>query len=293
MGDGSRPLDSVERFNAATDQWEVLPSMLERRQGSAAIAVMGQVYVLGGHDGRRCLASVERFDPGVVPGNSRAVFATTTATADVGGDAPANAAPASATIAAGIWEALSPLAERRQSVVATALAGQIYAMGGFDGNRTLSSAERLDLTSRHSSQGLPTPVAHASSTKADLMRISPHTSLSWAPIVPMTEQRMSAAAAALGGGVYVIGGFNGTSPLRSVERFDPTTSVWLTSPSMVQRRVGQAVASIAGVLYAFGGRQNEHLLGCGEQFDLTVGVWKRTESLPKVRVYSSAVSARL
>merc|ERR1712066_103044 len=123
-------------------------------------------------------------------------------------------------------------------------------------------------------------LSNGSSSKSDLMPVSRHASFAWAPLVPMTEQRMSSAAATLGGGVYVIGGFNGTAPLRSVERFDPTTSVWLASPSMVQRRVGPSVASIAGVLYAFGGRQSEHLLDCGEQFALMIGLWTCTESLP-------------
>ena len=40
------------------------------------------------------------------------------------------------------------------------------------------------------------------------------------------QPRSDAAGVALGGKVYVVGGFDGTNQLRSVERFNPRTDQW-------------------------------------------------------------------
>mmetsp|Transcript_43474 Transcript_43474/g.139738 ORF Transcript_43474/g.139738 Transcript_43474/m.139738 type:complete len:122 (+) Transcript_43474:883-1248(+) len=116
----------------------------------------------------------------------------------------------------------------------------------------------------------------------------------WRPMAAMGCARISAAAATSGGRIYMLGGFDGSMPLRSVECYDPSTDPWHELPSMVRRRVGPAAAAIGGFLYIFGGRHSEHLLGCHERFDMARGSWDPVPAaMGRHRVYVAAVSACL
>ena len=56
-------LSSVERLvHGAGSTWSKAPSMINARYGCAAVVAHGFLYVFGGHDGKKALSSVERFD---------------------------------------------------------------------------------------------------------------------------------------------------------------------------------------------------------------------------------------
>eukprot|EP00927_Polykrikos_kofoidii_P060838 TRINITY_DN55748_c0_g1_i1.p1 TRINITY_DN55748_c0_g1~~TRINITY_DN55748_c0_g1_i1.p1 ORF type:complete len:668 (-),score=94.29 TRINITY_DN55748_c0_g1_i1:27-2030(-) len=64
---GRLTLADVERFDPScangVGEWSAFAPLLEPRFGAAASVLCGVIYVAGGHDGRRALASVERLDP--------------------------------------------------------------------------------------------------------------------------------------------------------------------------------------------------------------------------------------
>jgi len=65
--DKTEPLKTVERFDARenTQKWEGMPVMKEKREGAgSAISREGHPIVCGGHNGVKCLSSVERLLPG-------------------------------------------------------------------------------------------------------------------------------------------------------------------------------------------------------------------------------------
>jgi len=60
-------------------------------------------------------------------------------------------------------------------------------------------------------------------------------------------------AVALGGKVYICGGFDGTSSLNSVEIYDPETDEWTMISSMEKHRSASGVVVVDGQIYAIGG----------------------------------------
>ena len=83
--------------------------MSTARAASAAAAIDGKLYVMGGYGPNGYLSSVERFDP-----------------------------------ATNAWEAVAPMPTARTSPAAAAIDGKLYVMGGHDGQNRLSSVERYD-----------------------------------------------------------------------------------------------------------------------------------------------------
>jgi kelch-like protein 17 (actinfilin)/kelch-like protein 20 len=102
-------LSSVERFDPATNAWEAVAPMSTARAASAAAAIDGKLYVMGGYGPNGYLSSVERFDP-----------------------------------VTNAWEAVAPMPTARTSPAAAAIDGKLYVMGGHDGQNRLSSVERYD-----------------------------------------------------------------------------------------------------------------------------------------------------
>jgi len=56
----SNCLRTAERFDFATNQWEMLPEMNEARRALAAVALPDGIYAIGGYDGKQYLSSVEK-----------------------------------------------------------------------------------------------------------------------------------------------------------------------------------------------------------------------------------------
>ena len=51
-GNDDSPLKSVEVYDTSARQWRTLPEMSVARAGCAAVCIEGNVFVVGGHDGR-------------------------------------------------------------------------------------------------------------------------------------------------------------------------------------------------------------------------------------------------
>lgn len=66
--------------------------------------------------------------------------------------------------------------------------------------------------------------------------ISTSTGDVWTPAPAMNKHRSAAGVAAFDGHVYGLGGHDGLSIFDSVERFDPTTGVWLHAAAMLSKR---------------------------------------------------------
>ncbi|CAE8591865.1 unnamed protein product [Polarella glacialis] len=64
----------------------------------------------------------------------------------------------------------------------------------------------------------------------------------------MLEARYAAAAAVVGGQLYIAGGADGDQGLRSAERFDPATNSWYHLPPMSCVRVRPGAAAIREVV---------------------------------------------
>ena len=62
--DGSNYLNSVERFDPKTSQWNTIIAPTSTCRTSVGVAVLKKMlYAVGGQDGVSCLCVVERLDP--------------------------------------------------------------------------------------------------------------------------------------------------------------------------------------------------------------------------------------
>ncbi|TBR20826.1 hypothetical protein EPO15_11950, partial [bacterium] len=95
--------------------------------------------------------------------------------------------------------------------------------------------------------------------------------------------RESVAAAALGGHVYVAGGFDGAAR-GETEAYDPAADAWSPRASLSTPRYGLGLASVGGRLYAIGGR-NGGFLAVNEAYDPEANAWTGRADMPTARGY--------
>ena len=110
----------------------------------------------------------------------------------------------------------------------------------------------------------------------------------WSTGAGMPTARSRLAAAALGGKLYVVGGYDGSSRLRALEVYDPATDSWATGPDMFFYCYGLAAAAIDGNLYVVGGFNGSpsHTL---EIYDPATNSWALGPGMPTAR-YGLAVA---
>jgi N-acetylneuraminic acid mutarotase len=76
----------------------------------------------------------------------------------------------------------------------------------------------------------------------------------WTELTPMPAPRQEVAAAALGGRVWVIGGFGSNGePAATVETYDPALNLWETRTSLPEPLHHAAAAAVGERLFVFGG----------------------------------------
>ena len=109
---------------------------------------------------------------------------------------------------------------------------------------------------------------------------------------PMNRIRSDACAVSHAGLVYIIGGFDGTEILSSIEIYDPQTNQWTYGPSMSARRKGLRAIVHKGKIYAMGGYDGQDQLSSVECLDpqrLLPG-WKLVAPMINQRSYFATAS---
>lgn len=95
----------------------------------------------------------------------------------------------------------------------------------------------------------------------------------------MTSRRCRLGVATLNGKLFACGGYDGTSFLRSVEVYDPTTDMWKTITPMNVKRSRVALTANMGKLFAIGGYDGESNLSTVEVYDPEKDSWSFVSSL--------------
>ncbi|XP_028258197.1 kelch-like protein 10, partial [Parambassis ranga] len=148
------------------------------------------------------------------------------------------------------WQEVAPMHYRRAHVSVTVLSGCIYAIGGYDGNTRLSSAEFYQ----------------------------PETN-QWLETAPMHEQRSDASCTALNGKIYICGGFDGKEQLQTAECYNPETNQWTLISPMSSRRSGVGVIAYDNHVYAVGGFDGIALLQTAEVYNPHTNTWRNVSSM--------------
>jgi len=166
----------------------------------------------------------------------------------------------------------------RSYLSVAAVRGRVYAIGGLD----------------DSSGGL----YHATGA----VEVLDPAARTWTAGEPMPTPRFSAAAAAIGDRIYVVGGHvdEPAGPGRSeagnpnsnrVEAYDVPSNRWTIHQGMLTPRCEPAVAAFKGKLLAFGGTDGRAYLDSTEAYDPATDAWTAKAAMPRERKGGGAVVA--
>lgn len=147
----------------------------------------------------------------------------------------------------------------RHGAACCAVAGVVYALGGFDGQTVLGAAERFDPARR-----------------------------GWERLPELPTRRGRCAAAACEGLVFVAGGSDDSSEVAAFEEFQPSKWQWQARPALPTPRAGLGLASTGRSLLALGGKVQGEKLSTVERFDLAQMTWELLKPLSSPRDGCSA-----
>ncbi|MDR4468715.1 MAG: hypothetical protein MRJ68_10515 [Nitrospira sp.] len=222
----------------------------------------------------------------------------------------------------GTWRTVAPMPTKRTEVVAAALGGKIYVVGGFEkpslGNvlnfAITRSVEMYDPATDQWTSKAPLPIGlhhvgigvvdgrlfviggYAKSgfsvwnPVATVYAYDPAAD-SWTEHAPMPTARGALSVTEHNGKLYVIGGFDRNANNAQVEIYDPARDVWSNAAPLPTPRDHLAAATVAGKIYVIGGRVNGEYsrnLDVVEMYDPAIDRWKRVSDLPTAR---SGISA--
>jgi len=188
---------------------------------------------------------------------------------------------------------------------------EIYAIGGFDGEKALETVEKYDVDADTWSFAPPLPngpcmggatvvvdehiLVIGGSTGGEkpeiLSTVSCFNTTHGAyepgvrhgtPIPPLPTPRMSSSAAVINGQVYVAGGFTGEEHVDVVERLNPQSGVWQTLAPMSKGRSAAGVAVYKDELYVIGGFDGEERLDTVEKYNYIEDTWSEVTALPRM-----------
>uniref|UniRef100_A0A0K8UZG1 Kelch-like protein diablo n=1 Tax=Bactrocera latifrons TaxID=174628 RepID=A0A0K8UZG1_BACLA len=117
------------------------------------------------------------------------------------------------------WQNLSAMNQARDSHCAVELDGKIYAIGGLEGEKVLSSVERYTLYA------------------------------GWEPVSSLIVGRYSARAVTLNNKIYIVGGKNTAGHLKLVECYNPDSNTWTSCAAMTECYILPNVKVYNGHIY--------------------------------------------
>ena len=241
FGSTAEPVDIVEVYDPALDEWRTAAPLPIAVHHAVAAVVDGRLFVIGGFTGGRlrwsALGTVFEYEPARNAWRGRAQMPTprgALAVAAVGGrlyalggstDRVTNAHEVY-EVASDRWTAANSMPTARDHLAAVGFEGRVWALGG-----------------RESFLG----------TQYANVEIYDPTTDSWRTGTPLPRGRGGLAAAALGDKIFV---FGGESPLRiwnATEMYDRAINTWVAKAPMPTARHGHGAAVIDGRIYVPGG----------------------------------------
>jgi N-acetylneuraminic acid mutarotase len=213
--------------------------------------------------------------------------------------------------AKGEWTVKAPASTKRTEVVAAAVKGKIYVVGGFQQGLSFitPAVEEYDpVTDRWRERApLPGGLHHAGigvvNDRLYVIGGFEHSFLSiWSPLntvheydpgtdrwtvrKPMPTPRGALAVAVLDGKLHAVGGYSRDGNTGAHEVYDPVTDTWSSRAPLPTARDHHAAAALGGRLYAIGGRLNRQYsqnLAVTEEYDPATDHWTRKADLPTPR----------
>ena len=157
--------------------------------------------------------------------------------------------------AQGRWTPKADMPMPRWGLSTSAVAGTIYAIGGFEQGSALRTVEAYD----------------------------PKTN-TWTKKTDMPTPRTLLATSVVDGKIYAVGGGNlGQWALPTVEEYDPMTDTWTKKADMPTPRHQLSTGVVDGKIYAISGFDGITNMAAVEQYDPSSDTWTTKADLPTLR----------
>jgi len=213
--DGSGAKNIAERYDQATNTWATLANMSATREGVACAVLNGKLYAISG----RGLSSVEVFDP-----------------------------------SSGNWTAGTALPSELRHGTAITVDGKIYLIGGvnssdqninqvlcFDPSTSQWSTKANMPTARHGAklvwfENRIWAIGGNNGTDTNKVESYDPATDTWQAEASLTTGRHWPVAWVANGGIYVGGGYDGSSYLNSIEVYDPATKQWASAGNFPENK---------------------------------------------------------
>ncbi len=223
---------ATERYDIRRDRWTRVRDMPVGLNHAAAVAHRGRVFVVGGYRGAKSLdqesSALFRYDPR----RDR-------------------------------WKRLPAAPTARGALAAGVIGHRLYAVGGAQLGRALTTLEIYDFRTRR-----------------------------WSTGAPMSLAREHLAGAVADGRFYALAGrASGEGNFTAAEAFDPRRSRWVQVPDMTKARGGIAAATVRGRIVVVGGEESAGTIAEVELYDPGTRKWRRLADLRTPRHGLGAVSA--
>jgi len=241
FGSTAEPVDIVEVFDPAADEWRTVAPLPIALHHAAAAVVDGRLIVVGGYTGGRvrwsAVGTVFEYEP------------------------TRNA-----------WRGRAQMPTPRGALAVAALAGRVYALGG-SAERVSNAHEVYDVAADRwaPANAMPTARDHLAAvgfegrvwalggresflgTQYANVEIYDPATDSWRTGTPLPSARGGLAAAALGDKIFV---FGGEAPLRiwnATEMYDRAIGAWTAKAPMPTARHGLGAVVVDGRIHVAGG----------------------------------------
>ena len=221
--------------------------------------------------------------------------------------------PATTVARAAGWRRVADIPTPRSEVAAAVFRGVVYIVGGFGGGNIVETyvPDRWTAAPRY-----PISVDHAMAAGVDtagtpglyvfggnVSGVAVARSFrffgdqGWREIAPMPAPRSQAAAAAIGGRIFIVGGAQGDRLFSPTFVYDTATDRWATAAPIPTPRDHLAVAVIDGRVCAVGGRKLSLLqnLAIFECYDPATDAWRSMPDAPTARggIGAASIGSRL
>ncbi|KAH1166671.1 hypothetical protein KIL84_015843 [Mauremys mutica] len=201
------------------------------------------------------------------------------------------------------WEQVAELPSRRCRAGVVFMAGNVYAVGGFNGSLRVRTVDVYDgvkdqwtsiasMQERRSTLGaavlnelLYAVGGFDGSTGLASVEAYSYKTNEWFFVAPMNTRRSSVGVGVVEGKLYAVGGYDGASRqcLSTVEQYNPATNEWTYVADMSTRRSGAGVGVLSGQLYATGGHDGPLVRKSVEVYDPGTNTWKQVADMNMCR----------
>ncbi|XP_064886008.1 LOW QUALITY PROTEIN: kelch-like protein 3 [Columba livia] len=201
------------------------------------------------------------------------------------------------------WDQVAELPSRRCRAGVVFMAGNVYAVGGFNGSLRVRTVDVYDgvkdqwtsiasMQERRSTLGaavlndlLYAVGGFDGSTGLASVEAYSYKTNEWFFVAPMNTRRSSVGVGVVEGKLYAVGGYDGASRqcLSTVEQYNPATNEWTYVADMSTRRSGAGVGVLSGLLYATGGHDGPLVRKSVEVYDPGTNTWKQVADMNMCR----------